>query len=211
MTEPCMFPNLHEPFYCRIHADVRLRLTDERCRRGVTLTQPQPDDGLREADRVREAEADVHRLLLGMVTTSWPLPRNQYEKGWNEALNTARKRLAALRSTPAAPTHTPKVMEAEAGRLLVESARIRAARLGPDDAHELRHLWAAINAGNSDPCGETCHLDADAIARWTEQYPKVMGLVALRSTPTARKPDARSLADRITGVIAIPPDGEVEP
>jgi len=43
MTEPCMFPNLQEPFYCRIHADVRLRLTDERCRRGVTLTQPQPD------------------------------------------------------------------------------------------------------------------------------------------------------------------------
>lgn len=51
MTEPCMFPNLHELFYCRIHADVRLRLTDERCRRGVTLTasEPQPDAVLREA------------------------------------------------------------------------------------------------------------------------------------------------------------------
>ena len=46
MTEPCMFPNLHEPFYCRIHADVRLRLTDERCRRGVTFTQPQPDHAI---------------------------------------------------------------------------------------------------------------------------------------------------------------------
>jgi ferredoxin len=81
-----------------------------------------------------------------------------------------------------APALTVEAMEAEAGRLLVQSARVRASRLEPDDAHELRHLWAAINAGNSDPCGEngaTCHLDVEAIARWTEQYPKVMGLRAL--------------------------------
>ena len=33
---PCLFVPPHEPFYCRIHADVRLRLTDERCRRAAT-------------------------------------------------------------------------------------------------------------------------------------------------------------------------------
>jgi hypothetical protein len=41
MTEqPCLFFKMPEAFYCRIHADVRLSLTDERCRRGagVSLT-----------------------------------------------------------------------------------------------------------------------------------------------------------------------------
>lgn len=48
-----------------------------------------------------------------------------------------------------------------AGKLIVRSARLRARRAGKGDAHELRHLWAAINAGNSDPCfgGAICHLD----------------------------------------------------
>ena len=32
---PCLFVPPHEPFYCRAHADVRLRLTDERCRRAT--------------------------------------------------------------------------------------------------------------------------------------------------------------------------------
>ena len=48
-----------------------------------------------------------------------------------------------------------------AGKLLVRSARLRAHRGGPNDAHELRHIGAAIEAGNSDPCdeGRDCHLD----------------------------------------------------
>ena len=81
------------------------------------------------------------------------------------------------------PTYLDDI-EREAGRLIVEAARIRAARCGPDDAHELRHLWAAINAGNSDPCGdhgERCHLDASALREWTAQYPRVMGLEIDRS------------------------------
>ncbi len=59
---------------------------------------------------------------------------------------------------------TPEQMEAEAGRLLVEAARARHMRNGPDDAHELRHLFAAIHIGNSDPCNAMCTLD-DAILR----------------------------------------------
>lgn len=85
-----------------------------------------------------------------------------------------------VRRTPGSPAVPPEGLDAieqEAGHLLVGAARIRAARLGPDDAHELRHLWAAINAGNSDPCGvngEPCHLDVAAIRAWTAQYPAVV-------------------------------------
>lgn len=48
-----------------------------------------------------------------------------------------------------------------AGKFIVRSARLRARRMGPVDAHEIRHLFAAITAGNSDPCdcGGDCHLD----------------------------------------------------
>jgi hypothetical protein len=34
--------------------------------------------------------------------------------------------------------------------LMVAAARLRARRMLPHDAHELLHLWAAVNAGNSD-------------------------------------------------------------
>jgi hypothetical protein len=39
--------------------------------------------------------------------------------------------------------------------------------MGPDDAHEMRHLLAAITAGNSSPCdeGRSCHLDAALMQR----------------------------------------------
>lgn len=49
-----------------------------------------------------------------------------------------------------------------AGKLLVRSARLRFARLDPEDAHELRHLWACLHAGNSSSCerGAACHLDS---------------------------------------------------
>jgi hypothetical protein len=60
---------------------------------------------------------------------------------------------------------TPEQMEAEAGRLLVEAARARHERSGPDDAHELRHLFAAIHAGNSDPCRDVCTLDDEVLRR----------------------------------------------
>lgn len=66
----------------------------------------------------------------------------------------------------------PEELEAEAGRLLVASARARKARMGPSDAHELRHLLACLEAGNSDPCngGTACTLDA-ALAN-TEPAPE---------------------------------------
>jgi hypothetical protein len=40
--------------------------------------------------------SDIERVLIGMVITSYPMDRTQYERGWNEALHAARKRLAAL-------------------------------------------------------------------------------------------------------------------
>lgn len=103
---------------------------------------------------------------------------------------------AALASTPepAPVAEGLDAIEAQAGRLLVEAARIRSTRLGPDDAHELRHLWAAINAGNSDPCGvngESCHLDVDAIRRWTEQYPLVTGYAAASPSPETEHQEGR--------------------
>lgn len=52
------------------------------------------------------------------------------------------------------------------GKLIVRSAKLRAHRCGPDDAHELRHLLAAITAGNSSPCGGgECHLDKALMQR----------------------------------------------
>lgn len=67
-----------------------------------------------------------------------------------------------MKSPDAYADETPERMEAWAGLLLVEAARKRLARSGPNDAHELRHLLAAVEAGNSDPCGpngEACSLD----------------------------------------------------
>ena len=58
-------------------------------------------------------------------------------------------------------------MEAEAGRLLVAAGKARAERGDPDDAHEMRHLFAAVLAGNSSPCGNgaDCVLDAALMRR----------------------------------------------
>jgi hypothetical protein len=59
-----------------------------------------------------------------------------------------------------------RLYEWAAGKAIVRSARLRAKRGGPNDAHELRHLLAAITAGNSDPCeGGLCHLDAAMMQR----------------------------------------------
>lgn len=64
-----------------------------------------------------------------------------------------------------------------AGKLLVRSALLRAARMLPEDAHELRHLWAALNSGNSDGCaeGSACILDRDALSQFSEHYPRIYG------------------------------------
>lgn len=53
-----------------------------------------------------------------------------------------------------------------AGHLLYESGKRRIARADLDDAHETRHLFAALRAGDSSPCGRAgrdCHLDAALI------------------------------------------------
>ena len=70
-----------------------------------------------------------------------------------------------------------------AGNLIVRSARLRARRMGPDDAHEFRHLHAAILAGNSSPCapgGADCHLDRDLMVRLHSATWPDCGLIEIR-------------------------------
>lgn len=57
-----------------------------------------------------------------------------------------------------------RLYEWAAGRLLLSSYKARMRRAAPCDAHELRHIQAAIEAGNSDPCddGRRCSLDNPA-------------------------------------------------
>jgi hypothetical protein len=58
----------------------------------------------------------------------------------------------------------PERLEWLAGKMLVASARRRVRRMGPDDAHEVRHLYAALVAGNSSDCDpSSCKRDRDAI------------------------------------------------
>jgi len=69
----------------------------------------------------------------------------------------------------AAQDFTIKDIEWIAGKLLVVSAKLRKDRMAPGDAHEMRHLLAAVEGGNSDGCGpigEDCILDREAYRRW---------------------------------------------
>jgi hypothetical protein len=65
--------------------------------------------------------------------------------------------------TPADPTPdiaTPEDIEAQCGHMLVDAARLRMKRGAPGDAHEIRHLHAAITWGNTDDCDPAaCKLD----------------------------------------------------
>ena len=58
------------------------------------LAQPAPD-ALPEP-----LHGEIERLLIGMVRTSYPMDRTQYERGWNEALHAARKKVADLMRSP---------------------------------------------------------------------------------------------------------------
>ena len=104
---------------------------------------------------------------------------------------------SALRSTPAAPDPVADV-------LLVRE------RDQPQPDAVLREALTDIRDTTLDQPAAVNVPDEDWYRRLLL---RAMGIAraALRSTPAAPKADARSLADRITGVIAIPPDGEVEP
>ena len=59
---------------------------------------------------------------------------------------------------------TPEQMEAEAGRLLVRAYKARAERGDSQDAHEMRHILAAVETGNTDDCDPAaCKLDVQAL------------------------------------------------
>lgn len=51
--------------------------------------------GAESAAGPRAEGPDVERLTLGMVITSWPAQRTEYERGWNEALAAVRERAKA--------------------------------------------------------------------------------------------------------------------
>jgi hypothetical protein len=54
---------------------------------------------------------DIERLLIGMVITSWPMDRNAYEKGWNEAIHAAREKIRI--AAPAEPRPAPAGLDVE--------------------------------------------------------------------------------------------------
>jgi hypothetical protein len=81
--QPCLFVPPHEPFYCRIHADVRLSLNDERCGKArLVASRGEPADTLRDilgrmhvgplhpADRSWLTEHGLHALddIIGAFT-----------------------------------------------------------------------------------------------------------------------------------------------
>jgi hypothetical protein len=117
--------------------------------------------------------------------------------------------------TPADPTPdiaTPEDIEAQCGHMLVDAARLRMKRGAPGDAHEIRHLHAAITWGNTDDCDPAaCKLDRlaraeaavpddpDRFAPGTMRSscyacgrPRVLGRPAL----LGHKPDCKWLAAR---------------
>jgi len=56
---------------------------------------------------------------------------------------------------------TPEEMEGDAGTLLSKAYLARMERGDPQDAHEMRHIHAAVKAGNTDDCDPAaCKLDA---------------------------------------------------
>jgi hypothetical protein len=76
-------------------------------------------------------------------------------------------------AAPVEEDEPPESLEETAGRMLVQSARLRMARASREDAHEVRHIEAALRAGNSDECEPgNCALDAAVPgvvdARWAE-------------------------------------------
>lgn len=56
-----------------------------------------------------------------------------------------------------------------AGWLLLHSFRWRGKRQAPEDAHEMRHILAALTTGDTDTCNPAnCKLDQEAFKYWRE-------------------------------------------
>lgn len=74
-------------------------------------------------------------------------------------------RLALAQPPAPASADTPEAIEADAGQMLVRAFHLRVNRGDPGDAHEMRHLRACVEIGNSDDCegGANCTLDRAAI------------------------------------------------
>ena len=49
--------------------------------------------------------------------------------------------------------------EAIVPKLMLRAARLRLRRNEFGDQHEIRHLYAAVSAGDSTACTDQCHLD----------------------------------------------------
>lgn len=67
-------------------------------------------------------------------------------------------------------------IEWAAGKLMVLAGHLRYRRGATNDPHEVRHLYAALRAGNSDPCGPNganCHLDQAALIEYMDYIQRV--------------------------------------
>ena len=84
---PCLDPQRHHPYQ-----------PAETVSSGNGIdAQPAPDP---DRGAPEPLHGEIERLLIGMVRTSYPMDRTQYERGWNEALHAARKKVADLMRSP---------------------------------------------------------------------------------------------------------------
>jgi hypothetical protein len=87
-------------------------------------------------------------------------------------------------AAPVEEDEPPESLEETAGRMLVQSARLRMARASREDAHEVRHIEAALRAGNSDECEPgNCALDAAVPgvvdSSWAEKLKTLLDMIVL--------------------------------
>lgn len=76
MSGSCQFTKGHERFYCRIHADVRLSLTDEQCRTAARLAAAppvEPGSGGRTPTFSGENRADCEHCGFGLYAHECPV------------------------------------------------------------------------------------------------------------------------------------------
>jgi hypothetical protein len=79
----------------------------------------------------------------------------------NHAVSARSARRLSLNPMHRRLSDTPEEMERKAGKLLFSAYNLRAKRAnGLEDIHEMRHIFAALQIGNTDDCDpRNCKLD----------------------------------------------------
>ena len=123
-------------------------------------SESDPRKALREAACIHcgtVLEGEVFSCCAALAQAA-PSPEVAYWRDLYETCLATTTRLAQA-APPSGLDVEPEALEAKAGKMLVEAARLRLARGGLNDAHEVRHLYAAIQYGNSDDENDGCRLD----------------------------------------------------